>query len=49
MTARFDDESPTGYVIDEVITFNPESALRLLRDHLPGALFAVEDVGSASA
>ncbi|MBE7701304.1 HAD family phosphatase [Oerskovia sp. Sa1BUA8] len=45
VTARFDASSPTGYVVDEVITFNPENALRLLRDHLPDALFAVEDVG----
>ena len=45
VTARFDDASPTGYVVDEVITFNPEGALRLLRDELPDALFAVEDVG----
>nr|WP_318244152.1 HAD family hydrolase [Oerskovia rustica] len=45
VTARFDDASPTGYVVDEMITFNPENALRLLRDQLPDALFAVEDVG----
>ena len=45
VTARFDDSSPTGYVVDEVITFNPEDALRLLRQELPDALFAVEDVG----
>jgi len=32
--------------VAEAITFDPEPALRRLAEHLPGAIFAVEDVGT---
>src|SRR5690606_32633780 len=34
-----------GYTIRDLVTFDPGPALRVVRDELPDALFAVEDVG----
>ncbi len=34
-----------GFTIDDVVTFDPEPTLRLLREHLPEGIFAVEDLG----
>lgn len=45
VTLRLDPALPTGYEIVERVTFDPAPALRLLREHLPTALYAVEDVG----
>ena len=45
VTARLDPDEPEGYVLEDVATFDPGPALRLLREHLPGARYAVEDVG----
>lgn len=45
VTVRLDPTLPDGYETVEVITFDPEPALRLLQMELPDALFAVEDVG----
>jgi hydroxymethylpyrimidine pyrophosphatase-like HAD family hydrolase len=45
VTARLDPDEPDGYVLEEVVTFDPGPALRLLRDRLPHARYAVEDVG----
>ena len=45
VTARLDPDEPDGYVLDDVVTFDPGPALRLLRERLPGARYAVEDVG----
>ena len=45
VTARLDPEEPEGYVLEDVVTFDPGPALRLLREHLPDARYAVEDVG----
>jgi HAD superfamily hydrolase (TIGR01484 family) len=45
VTLRLDPDLPEGYEIAERVTFDPGPALRLLREHLPTALYAVEDVG----
>ncbi len=45
MTARLDPDEPDGYVLEDVVTFDPGPALRLLREHLPDARYAVEDIG----
>lgn len=45
VTARLDPDEPEGYELVDVTTFDPGPALRLLREHLPGARYAVEDVG----
>jgi hydroxymethylpyrimidine pyrophosphatase-like HAD family hydrolase len=45
VTLRLDPDLPNGYEIAERVTFDPAPALRLLRAHLPTALYAVEDVG----
>ncbi|WP_265521662.1 HAD family hydrolase [Oerskovia flava] len=45
VTARLDPDAPEGYVLEDVVTFDPGPALRLLRDQLPGARYAVEDIG----
>ena len=42
---RLDPELPGGYEISDVITFDPQPALRLLREERPDGLFAVEDLG----
>ncbi|MFP5347825.1 MAG: HAD family hydrolase [Actinomycetes bacterium] len=46
VTVRLDPELPAGYEVVETVTFDPAPALRLLREHLPTAAFAVEDTGS---
>lgn len=45
VTVRLDPSLPAGWELDDVVTFDPEPALRLLREELPDALYAVEDVG----
>lgn len=45
VTVRLDPALRGGWEVDQVRTFDPEPALRLLRDELPGARFAVEDIG----
>jgi len=42
---RLDPQLPGGYEISDVVTFDPEPTLRLLREELPDGLFAVEDLG----
>lgn len=42
---RLDPQLEGGYEISDVVTFDPEPALRLLREELPDGLFAVEDLG----
>lgn len=42
VTIRFDER---GHEMVDVITFDPGPALRLLRDHAPEVIFAVEDLG----
>lgn len=43
--ARIDAGAPGGYVVEHVETFDPGPALRLLREQLPDARYAVEDIG----
>lgn len=45
MTVSLDPAAPDGFTVEDVVTFDPAPALRLLRELLPGALYAVEDVG----
>lgn len=45
VTLRLDPSLPERYEVSEVVTFDPTPALKLLREHLPTALFAVEEVG----
>ncbi|HYN17749.1 MAG TPA: HAD family hydrolase, partial [Actinomycetes bacterium] len=45
VTLRLDPASPGGYRVVDEVTFDPSPALRLLREHLPVAAYAVEDVG----
>jgi hydroxymethylpyrimidine pyrophosphatase-like HAD family hydrolase len=42
---RLDPDLPGGMQVTEVIKFDPEPVLRLLAAKLPGARFAVEDLG----
>jgi hydroxymethylpyrimidine pyrophosphatase-like HAD family hydrolase len=45
VTLRLDPALEDGYEIADWVTFDPAPALRLLREHLPTALYAVEDLG----
>ncbi len=45
VTLRIDPRRPKGYKILDKVTFDPRPALTLLRDELPEALVAVEDLG----
>ena len=45
VTVRLDASYPDGWELDEVRTFDPGPALRLLREELPDARYAVEDIG----
>lgn len=45
VTVRLDPTAPTGYRVIDSVTFDPTEALLLLRHHLPGAAFAVEELG----
>ncbi|GAB6939916.1 HAD family hydrolase [Isoptericola variabilis] len=45
VTVRLDAGLPHGWELDEVRTFDPGPALRLLRTELPDARYAVEDIG----
>jgi hydroxymethylpyrimidine pyrophosphatase-like HAD family hydrolase len=47
VTVRLDPGLPAGNEVVETITFDPSPALRLLREHLPGAAYAVEDTTGA--
>lgn len=42
---RLDAALERGYEVADVVTFDPEPALRALRSHLPDGLFAVEKLG----
>lgn len=48
VTARLAPKKRRGYKIVEKVTFDPAPALRLLRERLPEALFAVEELGVGS-
>ena len=45
VTVRLDPALPEGWEAVEIVTFDPAPALRLLREHLPTAVYAVEDFG----
>ncbi|BDZ42348.1 haloacid dehalogenase [Paraoerskovia sediminicola] len=45
VTVRLDQAEPQGFVLDDVVTFDPGPALRLLREQLPDARYAVEEIG----
>ncbi|MCK0117252.1 HAD superfamily hydrolase (TIGR01484 family) [Isoptericola sp. CG 20/1183] len=45
VTVRLDPALPEGWVETDVVTFDPQPALSLLRDELPDARYAVEDLG----
>jgi hydroxymethylpyrimidine pyrophosphatase-like HAD family hydrolase len=45
VTLRLDPALDDGYEITRRVTFDPAPALRLLRAHLPTALYAVEEIG----
>lgn len=45
VTVRLDPDLPDGWALDDVVTFDPGPALRILHRELPDAHFAVEEVG----
>jgi len=45
VTIRLNPAIAGGYDIVEKVTFNPRAALELIRDEMPDAFFAVEDLG----
>lgn len=45
VTIRLNPASPGGYDIIETVTFDPTAALELIRQEMPDAFFAVEDLG----
>lgn len=45
LTVRLDPALPGGYEIVSASTFDPGPALRLLHEHLPTAMYAVEEIG----
>jgi Cof subfamily protein (haloacid dehalogenase superfamily) len=45
VTIRLNPATPGGYDIVEKVTFNPQAALELVREELPDAFYAVEDLG----
>ncbi|WP_024286106.1 HAD family hydrolase [Cellulomonas sp. KRMCY2] len=46
VTIRIDPALPGGYEVDEMITFDPGPALRLMYAEVPDAYFAVEVIGA---
>ncbi|GAA4351412.1 HAD family hydrolase [Angustibacter luteus] len=46
VTLRLDPSLDDGYELADVVTFDPRDALTLLREHLPQAVYAVEDLGT---
>lgn len=45
VTIRLNPAAVGGYEIHEKVTFNPRAALELIREELPEAVYAVEDLG----
>ncbi len=46
VTVRLDPAAPSGWELDEVITFDPGPVLRVMAAEFPDAYFAVEEVGT---
>ncbi|MFV0458989.1 MAG: HAD family hydrolase [Actinomycetales bacterium] len=44
LTCRLDPSAPHGYQVTNLVTFDPTSVIAMVREHLPDALFAVEDL-----
>jgi len=49
VVTRLDPGIEGGYEFTDIVTFDPGPSLRLLRQHLPEGLFAVEDLGRGYA
>lgn len=45
VTARIAPGTANGFVLDDVVMFDPHQALRVVRDHMPLAKVAVEEIG----
>lgn len=45
VTIRLDPALPQGYEVVDAVVFDPAPALRVLREQLPNAVYAVEDLG----
>lgn len=45
VTIRLDPSLPDGYEVFNAVVFDPAPALRALREYLPNAVYAVEDLG----
>ncbi|GII99975.1 hydroxymethylpyrimidine pyrophosphatase-like HAD family hydrolase [Sediminihabitans luteus] len=45
VTVRLDPREPQGFVVDDVVTFDPGPVLRVLGEKLPDARYAVEEIG----
>ena len=45
VVARLDPDEPGGYEVTKVVTFDPAPALGVLAAELPGAVYAVENLG----
>jgi len=45
VTIRLAPDAPGGYEVTDTVTFDPRPALSLLREAIPDALVAVEDIG----
>ena len=45
VTIEIDPGEPDGYRLDEVVTFDPAPALTILREKIPDAIVAVEELG----
>jgi HAD superfamily hydrolase (TIGR01484 family) len=45
VTVRLNPQTYGGYDIEEKVTFNPKAALELIREEMPEAKYAVEDLG----
>lgn len=45
ITIRLNPAAPGGFEVVRALTFNPRAALELIRDEMPDAFFAVEDLG----
>ena len=46
VTIRLDPTLPDGYEVIDAVLFDPAPALLVLREHLPNAVYAVEDLGT---
>ena len=45
VTARLDPALPEGYAVQDVVMFDPAPALLAMREHMPSARIALEEVG----